>query len=75
MANNVEFIVDGKKMGQQTIEPITPEQDGHFFDVEYKIPAETLVGKAKLTVRCEASNGNEIAAVCGLRMIRADTER
>jgi len=70
-----DILVDGKKLGQQTIEPITPEQDARFFDVEYKIPAETLAGKAKMTVRFEAVSGNEIAAVCALRMIRADAER
>ncbi len=64
-----------RKWAKQKIEPITPEQDARFFDVEYKIPAETLAGKAKVTVRFEATKGNEIAAVCGLRMIRADAER
>ncbi len=70
-----DILVDGKKVGEQKIERITPEQDARFFDVEYKIPAETLAGKAKVTVRFEAVSGTEIAAVCGLRMIRADAER
>ncbi|MGA2796554.1 MAG: beta-L-arabinofuranosidase domain-containing protein [Thermoguttaceae bacterium] len=70
-----DILVDGKKVGEQKIGPITPEQDGHFFDIEYKIPAEMLAGKAKATVRFEATDNNEIAAVCALRMIRADAER
>jgi uncharacterized protein len=70
-----DILVDGKKLGQEKIEPITPEQDARFFDVEYKIPAETLAGKSKVTVRFEAASGSEIGAVCGLRMIRADAER
>jgi DUF1680 family protein len=70
-----DILVDGKKVGQQTIERITPEQDPRFFDAEYKIPAEILSGKSKVTVRFQATNGKEIAAVCGLRMIRADAQR
>jgi hypothetical protein len=47
----------------------------HFFDVEYKIPPELVQNKQKVTVRFQATQGNEIAAVFGVRMIRADAER
>jgi hypothetical protein len=46
----------------------------HFFDVEYAAPASLVQGKQKVTVRFQATNGNEIAAVFGLRMIRVDKE-
>ena len=42
----------------------------HFFDAEYAIPAALVKGKQKVTVRFQATNGNEIAAVFGIRMIR-----
>jgi alpha-glucosidase len=42
-----------------------------LFDAEYPLPAEFVRDKAKVTVRFQASGGNEIAAVFGLRMIRA----
>ncbi len=46
-----------------------------FFDVEYPVPAEIVKGKQKVTVKFQAARGNEIGAVFGLRMIRADAER
>jgi DUF1680 family protein len=67
-----DILVDGQKIGEQVIqERRTP----HFFDVEYPIPADLVNGKKKVTVRFQATNGNEIAAVFGLRMIRADAGR
>ena len=70
-----EILVDGKGVGEQTVERRTPEQDPRFFDVEYKVPAECIQGKTKVTVRFQATNGKELGTVCGIRMIRADAER
>ena len=36
---------------------------------------ELVKDKQKVTVRFQATGGNEIAAVFGIRMIRADAER
>ncbi len=66
------IMVDGQTLKEQTIERRTPEQDPRFFDVDYVLPSALIHGKQKVTVRFQATNGNEIAAVCGLRMIRAD---
>jgi hypothetical protein len=44
----------------------------HFFDPENSIPAAFARGKQKVTVRFQATNGNEIAAGSSIRMIRAD---
>jgi hypothetical protein len=41
-----------------------------FFDVEYPLAADLVQGKQKLTVRFQATDGNEIAPVFGLRLIR-----
>jgi hypothetical protein len=42
-----------------------------FFDVEYPLPAGVLEGKERVTVRFQAADGREIAAVYGIRMVRA----
>jgi len=43
-----------------------------FFDIGYPVPVSVVAGKSKVTVRFQSTGGNEIAAVFGLRMIRAD---
>ena len=70
-----DILVDGVRVGVQAIERRTPERDPRLFDVEYKLPPDAVRGKTKVTVRFQAAAGAEIAAVCGLRMIRADAER
>jgi DUF1680 family protein len=67
-----DVLADGQKIGEQTI-----ERGGipHFFDVEYAIPAALATDKKTVTIRFEATNGNETGAVFGVRMIRADAER
>jgi len=67
-----DILVDGEKVGEQEI-----ERGGipRFFDVEYAIPAALVRGKEAVTVRFEATGGNETAGVYGLRMIRADAAR
>jgi len=64
-----DILIEGEKVGNQTIEKGGPV---HFFDAEYPIPANLVASKQKVTVRFQATNGNEIGAVFGLRMIRAD---
>ena len=66
-----EILADGQRIGDQVI-----EQRGapRFFDVKYPIPATVVEGKHKITIRFQATQGNEIAGVFGLRMVRAGTE-
>jgi len=64
-----DILLDGKKVAEQVIEQRGPQQ---FFDVEYPLPAAALQDKSKVTLRFEATGGNEIAAVFGLRMIRRE---
>jgi hypothetical protein len=54
---------------------VEKQGEPHFFDVEYGIPASLTAGKQKVTVRFQATDANEIAAVFGIRMIRADAAR
>ncbi|MGE5294167.1 MAG: beta-L-arabinofuranosidase domain-containing protein [Solirubrobacterales bacterium] len=67
-----EILVDGQRVAQQTVERSSPAR---FFDVEYTIPADLVKGKQKVTVRFQATPGNEVATVFGIRTIRADAER
>jgi uncharacterized protein len=71
-----EILVDGVRIGEQKIDrhrPGTPSKG--FFDVEYAIPADLVKGKQKVTVRFQATGGNETAGVYGVRMIRAEAAK
>jgi hypothetical protein len=70
-----DIILDGAELAEQRVERRSPEKSTGFSDVEYKVPAGLVNGKQKATVRFQAAGGNEIAAVYGVRMIRADAER
>ena len=70
-----DVLVDGKKIGDQTGPRRSPEQLIRFFDTEYKIPADLITGKSKVTVRFEAANGRSTPSVFGVRIVRSDMER
>lgn len=68
-----EILVDGLRIGEQRIERHRPgSQTKSFFDVEYAIPTDLVKGKQKVTVRFQATGGNETAGVFGVRLARAD---
>lgn len=68
-----EILVDGVRVGEQKIERHRPgSPTKRFFDVEYAIPAEVVKGKQKVTVRFQATGGNETAGVFGVRLVRAE---
>jgi DUF1680 family protein len=62
-----DILADGQQIGQQTVEK---GGEPRFFDVKYSVPAQVVEGRAKLTVKFQATDGNETAAVYGIRMIR-----
>jgi hypothetical protein len=71
-----EILVDGVRVGEQSIERHRPGNSSRgFFDVEYAIPVDLAKGKQKVTVRFQAKEGSETAGVFGIRLIRADAER
>jgi len=70
-----DILVEGRKVGEQTIERRSPEKDVRFFDVEYALPADVVAGKRKVNVRFVATDGNATGAVLGLRVVRADALR
>ncbi len=68
-----DILVDGQKVGSQTIEGTRPgDVAAKFFDVTYPLPADLVKGKQKVTVKFQATGGNEIGSVFGIRTIRAD---
>ena len=67
-----DILIDGQKLASQKVERALP---GRFYDVEYAIPVEMVAGKQKVTVRFQATENNEIAAVFGIRMVRAQEAR
>jgi len=73
---SAEILIDGQRVGEQAIEG-SPNGSavGHFFDVDYRIPADLIKDKRKVTVRFQATSGSEIPTVFGVRTIRADTNR
>jgi len=70
-----DVLVDGTKVGEQTMERRTPEQDIRFFDVKYPLPLDIVKGKRKVTVRFQAKEGDAIPGVFGIRTVRGDAAR
>jgi DUF1680 family protein len=66
-----DILVDGQRIGHQEVMRSSPPR---FFDVAYAIDSNIVKGKEKVTVRFEATQGNSIASVFGIRMIRGDTD-
>jgi hypothetical protein len=67
-----DLLVDGRRIGHQEV---TRSRPPRFYDVEYPIAAEIVEGKQRVTVRFQAPEGNSVASVFGIRMIRADAKR
>lgn len=68
-----EILVDDTRIGEQRIERHLPgSSTKSFFNVEYVIPAELVKGKQKVTVRFQATGGNETGGVFGVRLVRGD---
>ena len=68
-----EILVDGRRVGEGMIERYPPGSvTGKFYDLDYKLPAELVKDKQKVTVRFQASGGNETATIFGVRMVRAE---
>ena len=65
-----DILVDGVKIGEQAVERRSPQEKTGFFDVAYRVPTGLIQGKQKLTVRFQGTEGSEVGAVYGLRMIR-----
>lgn len=65
-----DIFVDGTKLTSETVAAgSTPAK---FYDTEYKLPADLVKGKEKVTVKFQATGGNEIAGVFGIRVTKAE---
>ncbi len=70
--STLDILIDGKKIGDHVELPLSPEQESPFVEVDYAIPQELIAGKPRVTVRFQATEGNEIRGVFGVRTVRAD---
>jgi uncharacterized protein len=64
-----DILVDGQQIAEQKVDRTDP---GRFYDVQYPVPAALVQGKTGVRVRFQAAEGNQIAAVFGVRMTRGD---
>jgi hypothetical protein len=63
-----DILVDGQTVAQERLDVSSEDR---FFDREYEIPIGFIPqGKPKVTVRFQATDGNDIATVFGLRIVR-----
>jgi DUF1680 family protein len=65
-ARDFAVLVDGQRVGD---EHFAFDSESRFFDREYALPATLVQGKAKLTIRFEATGTTEVAPVYTLRLI------
>ena len=65
-ARDFAVLVDGQRLGE---EHFAFDSESRFFDREYALPAALVQGKAKLTIRFEATGTTEVAPVYTLRLI------
>ena len=68
-----EILVEGERVGEGVVERFAPgSPTGRFYNLDYKIPAELVKDKQKVTVRFQSTGGNETAAVYAIRIVRAE---
>jgi hypothetical protein len=70
--STLDILVDGKKIADHAEPHLSPDQEKQFVDVSYVIPAELVAGKSKVTVRFQATDGNDIGGIFGVRTVRAE---
>ncbi|MBI5830737.1 MAG: glycoside hydrolase family 127 protein [Armatimonadetes bacterium] len=66
-ARTFDILVNGERLATQTLDRLKP---GEFTDVAYRLPADMLMGKSKITVRFQGKPGNFAGGVFGLRVVR-----
>lgn len=66
-ARSFEILVEGERVGEQALPQSSVSK---FYDVRYAVPARFIGGKKALTVRFQATNGNEVAPVFAIRVVK-----
>ena len=67
-ARSFEIHAEGQRIGDQAF---AQSSVSRFFEVEYPLPAEMTRGKQKVTIKFQATGGNEVAPVFAVRTIRS----
>lgn len=62
-----KILIDDRRLADETIERRGPLL---FYDQRYMIPVQLTKGKSTITVRFEATGGNETGSVFGVRLVR-----
>jgi hypothetical protein len=70
--STLDILVEGKKIADHSEPHLSPDQEKQFVDISYVIPPDLMAGKSKVTVRFQATDGNDIGAIFGVRTVRAD---
>lgn len=65
-----DMLVDGQLVATQTLDNNKP---GVFYDETYRVPAELLQGKEKITVKFQAHPGKVAGGVFGCVLMKADS--
>jgi len=69
-ARSFTILIEGQPVKEETLPQSSVSK---FIDVRYPVPAGVTAGKQAITVRFQATNGNEIAPVFAIRVIRGGT--
>jgi DUF1680 family protein len=59
--------VNGEQLAEVEVEPSSPHR---FFDVEYPLPADLVLGKDVVSVRFDAKPDRQVGPVFGVRIVR-----
>jgi uncharacterized protein len=62
-----DILVDGQKLATQRLDRNKPDQ---FYEEIYSLPAGTITGKAKVTVKFQAHPGATAGGVFGVRVMK-----
>jgi hypothetical protein len=64
-----DILVDGTAVAAVELPLSDPQR---FFEERYPVPAGLVRGKSRVTVRLQANEGSQVAAVFGIRTVRAE---
>jgi hypothetical protein len=67
-----DLLVDGQKLATQRLEQNKP---GQFYEEVYKLPAELLRDKARLTIKFQAHAGAMAGGVFGVRLVKQQPDK
>jgi hypothetical protein len=69
-----DILAGDTKIGDRTENPKGAQEAITFPEAQYDIPAAAITGKNKITIKFQATNGNETGGIFGIRMVRKDMQ-